>query len=181
MSTYEEHRSSPKVVLAQAPLTFDPGRAAGLADPAFPRPPHDRCHPTSKDARLSELCRAVRPRAQPIRPHARRPSLARSSSDVARSRPALPVPEPGLLRRTFVERLGETARPAARRTSRLGDLQRHLGLVVGGEAGARLAARLAIPISPDTLLRMARRGDPSPGPRPPPRVLGVDDWAWRRG
>ena len=88
---------------------------------------------------------------------------------------------PACLRRTFAERLGETARPAARRTSRLGDLQRHLGLVVGGEAGARLAARLAIPISPDTLLRMARRGDPSPVPCPPPRVLGVDDWAWRRG
>ena len=85
------------------------------------------------------------------------------------------------LRRTFAECLGETARPAARRTSRLGDLQRHLGLVVGGEAGARLAARLAIPASPDTLLRMARRGDPAPGPPPPPRVLGVDDWAWRRG
>jgi transposase len=88
---------------------------------------------------------------------------------------------PACLRRTFAERLGETARPAARRTSRLGDLQRHLGLVVGGEAGARLAARLAIPISPDTLLRMARHGNPGPGPRPPPRVLGVDDWAWRRG
>src|SRR4051794_33388214 len=28
---------------------------------------------------------------------------------------------------------------------------------------------------------MARRGDPAPGPRPPPRVLGVDDWTWRRG
>jgi transposase len=88
---------------------------------------------------------------------------------------------PSCRRRTFAERLGETARPAARRTSRLGDLQRHLGLVVGGEAGARLAARLAIPVSPDTLLRMARRGDPAPVPRPPPRVLGVDDWAWRRG
>jgi transposase len=88
---------------------------------------------------------------------------------------------PSCPRRTFAERLGEAARPAARRTSRLGDLQRHLGLVVGGEAGARLAARLAIPTSPDTLLRMARRGDPSPVPYPPPRVLGVDDWAWRRG
>jgi transposase len=88
---------------------------------------------------------------------------------------------PSCPRRTFAERLGEAARPAARRTCRLGDLQRHLGLVVGGEAGARLAARLAIPTSPDTLLRMARRGDPSPVPYPPPRVLGVDDWAWRRG
>src|SRR3712207_3709644 len=28
---------------------------------------------------------------------------------------------------------------------------------------------------------MVRRGDPSPVPPPPPRVLGVDDWAWRRG
>ncbi len=74
------------------------------------------------------------------------------------------------LRRTFAERLGETARPAARRTSRLGDLQRHL--VVGGEAGARLAARLAIPASPDTLLRMARRGDPAPVSCPPPRARG---------
>src|SRR6187551_1510914 len=76
---------------------------------------------------------------------------------------------PACLRRTFAERLSEAARPAARRTRRLGDLQRHLGLVVGGEAGARLAARLAIPTSPDTLLRMARRGDPSPVPYPPPR------------
>ena len=84
-------------------------------------------------------------------------------------------------RRTFAERLPDTAPPAARRTSRLGELQRHLSLALGGEAGARLAARLAVPTSPDTLLRMARRKDPAPEPRPPPRVLGVDDWAWRRG
>jgi transposase len=91
-------------------------------------------------------------------------------------------PNPACGRRTFAEHLPDTAPPAARRTSRLGDLQRHLGLALGGEAGARLAARLAVPTSPDTLLRMARRHDPAPEPRPPPvRVLGVDDWAWRRG
>ncbi|WP_265548232.1 ISL3 family transposase [Roseomonas mucosa] len=28
---------------------------------------------------------------------------------------------------------------------------------------------------------MARQRDRSPEPTPPPRVLGVDDWAWRRG
>jgi hypothetical protein len=88
---------------------------------------------------------------------------------------------PACARQTFVERLPDTAPAAARRTSRLGDLQRHLGLALGGEAGARLAARLAVPASPDTLLRMARRHDPVLEPRPPVRVLGVDDWAWRRG
>ena len=50
---------------------------------------------------------------------------------------------------------------------------------LGGEAGARLAQRLAMPTSPDTLLRFVHR---AAVPQPPtPRVLGVDDWAWRRG
>jgi len=84
-------------------------------------------------------------------------------------------------RQTFAERLPEAAELAARRTNRLADLQRHLGLAVGGEPGARLAARLAIPTSADTLLRMARRASPASAPQPPVRVLGVDDWAFRRG
>ena len=94
---------------------------------------------------------------------------------------------PDCPRATFSERLPEAAAaPLARRTARLADLQRHLGLALGGEAGARLAARLAVPTSADTLLRMARRaGRPAAGsaarPVPPPRVLAVDDWAWRRG
>ena len=94
---------------------------------------------------------------------------------------------PDCPRATFAERLPEAAAaPLARRTARLADLQRHLGLALGGEAGARLAARLAVPTSADTLLRMARRAvRPAAGsaarPAPPPRVLAVDDWAWRRG
>jgi transposase len=88
---------------------------------------------------------------------------------------------PACPRLTFAERLADTAPPTARRTERLGDLQRHLGLVAGGEVGARLAARLAMPISADTLLRMARRAGAVPRPRPPVRVLAVDEWAWRRG
>jgi hypothetical protein len=56
-------------------------------------------------------------------------------------------------RQTFAERLVEIAAVAARRTERLGELLRCLGLALGGEAGARLADRLAISISPDTLLR----------------------------
>ncbi|MDO9713877.1 ISL3 family transposase [Paracraurococcus sp. LOR1-02] len=88
---------------------------------------------------------------------------------------------PACPRLTFAERLADTAPAAARRTERLADLQRHLCLVVGGEVGARLAARLAVPVSADTLLRMARRAGAIPQPRPPVRVLAVDEWAWRRG
>jgi transposase len=56
--------------------------------------------------------------------------------------------------------------------------QRHLGLALGGEAGARLAGRLALPTSADTLLRLVGKGAAQPAPTP--RVLGVDEWAWRR-
>lgn len=86
----------------------------------------------------------------------------------------------GCSRRIFTERLPGTAVPRGRRTQRLGDLQRYLGLALGGEAGTRLAERLSIPTSPDTLLRLVRRGAPA-DPAQAPRVLGVDDWAWRRG
>lgn len=88
---------------------------------------------------------------------------------------------PDCSRRTFAERLGEVAPPAARRTRRLDDLQRCIGLALGGEAGARLAERLAMTISPDTLLRITRATARGTMPPATPRVLGVDDWAWRRG
>ena len=84
-------------------------------------------------------------------------------------------------RKTFAEHLGSVATASARRTTRLGDLQRHVAFALGGEAAARLAERLAIPASPDTLLRMASRPVVADAPPPTTRVLGVDDWAWRRG
>lgn len=83
-------------------------------------------------------------------------------------------------RLTFAERFGDVARSSGRRTGRLHELQRYLGLALGGEAGARLAARLATPTSPDTLLRLASSAAP-PVPKATPRVVGIDDWAWRRG
>jgi transposase len=83
-------------------------------------------------------------------------------------------------RKTFAERLDD-ALVSARRTKRLGDLQRYVGLALGGEAGTRLAERVAVPISADTLLRMAASAVSGESPAPTPRVLAVDDWAWRRG
>lgn len=82
-------------------------------------------------------------------------------------------------RRTFSETTGAVARTHARRSERLRDVQRHLGLALGGAPAARLAQRLAMPVSGDTLLRLVRAGTlPS---RPEPRVIGIDEWAWRRG
>jgi len=85
----------------------------------------------------------------------------------------------GYPRQVFAERLPEVAPSPARRTARLGGIQRHIGLALGGEPGARLAARLAMLVSGDTLLRLVRAAElPS---QPPPRVVGIDEWAWRRG
>ncbi len=44
-----------------------------------------------------------------------------------------------------------------------------------------MTERLAIPTSPDTLLRMAAKPVVAETPPATPKVLGVDDWAWRRG
>jgi len=90
-------------------------------------------------------------------------------------------PAPACSRRTFAERLSGVAAAAARRTRRLGSLHGCLGMALGGEAGARLSARLAMGTSPDTLLRTVRACGASGQAPPTPRVLGVDDWAWRRG
>ncbi|CAH2605827.1 transposase (plasmid) [Rhodovastum atsumiense] len=86
---------------------------------------------------------------------------------------------PGCRRRIFAERLPDIAVVRARRTTRLANSQRQIGLSLGGEPGARLAVRLAMPISGDTLLRLIRTAPLAS--HPPPRVIGIDDWAWRRG
>lgn len=82
-------------------------------------------------------------------------------------------------RRIFTERLPETVKPHARRTARLGTIQLAVGFTAGGAPGSRLAARLAMPVSGDTLLRMIRAAtfeEPKAL-----RVVGIDDWAWCKG
>ena len=87
--------------------------------------------------------------------------------------------EPTCARRTFAERLPGLLDVRARRTRRLAAAQRAVAIEVGAEAGARLAAQLAMPVSADSLLRLIQRA-PLPTRRSP-KVLGVDDWALRRG
>jgi hypothetical protein len=75
-------------------------------------------------------------------------------------------------RRIFAERLPAAALPRVRRTVRLAKAQRRIAFSAGGEAGARLASCLAMPVSGDTLLRLIRTA-PLPA-APTPRVIGID-------
>jgi transposase len=85
----------------------------------------------------------------------------------------------GCARRTFVEQVPGLTSPHARRTGLLRGMLEELGLALAGRAGARLAARLGVSTSRDSLLRLVRAlPDPPVGVV---EVLGVDDFALRRG
>ena len=86
---------------------------------------------------------------------------------------------PSCARRTFAECLPELVAPRARRTLRLAETQGRVGAALGGEAGAGLLSRLAMPASADTVLRLVCQL-PLPEPEPA-RVVAVDDWAMRKG
>ena len=87
--------------------------------------------------------------------------------------------QPACMQKIFCERLPTLVAPYARRTIRLAQVFQVLGFALGGEAGARMARVLSVCTSPDTLLRCIRRAVlPTPAT---PRVLGVDDWAKRKG
>jgi transposase len=82
-------------------------------------------------------------------------------------------------RRIFTERVPDLVTAYGRHTHRLTTALQALGLALGGNTGARLAARLRLPTSPSTLLRLVREA-PLP-PTPALQAVGVDEWAWRRG
>jgi transposase len=82
---------------------------------------------------------------------------------------------PSCARRIFTERLPELVEAYGRHTHRLVTILRAIGLALGGQAGARLAARLQLPTSPATLLRLVRT---TPMPHTPAlQAIGVDEWA----
>lgn len=80
---------------------------------------------------------------------------------------------------TFGERMPNIVLPYAHRTHRLTDQQQQVAFALGGEAGARLLQGVGMAISPDTLLRLIRNTPETEVTTP--RVLGVDDWAKRKG
>jgi hypothetical protein len=86
---------------------------------------------------------------------------------------------PACPRAIFAERFPALAAIRARRTHGQRATLTEFGFALGGRPGARLAARLREPASRSTLLRLVRAA-PELAP-PAPRVLGVDDFARRRG
>ena len=86
---------------------------------------------------------------------------------------------PTCTRHIFTERLPEVVAPSARTTVRLTTLLQAIAFALGDEAGARLVRRIGITASPTMLSALIRR---TPTPRQAAvHVLGVDDWAQRRG
>lgn len=81
--------------------------------------------------------------------------------------------------KTFAEQFPTLAPAYARRTNR--QLQRlcQVAFALGGRPGARLVKQQTMPTSFSTLLRLIRHS-PAPG-FPSPRVLGIDDFALKKG
>ena len=82
-------------------------------------------------------------------------------------------------RKVFAERLPELVQPWARVSNRLLEEVKALGLAASAEVSERLAPRLGMQVKASTLLRYLR-AIPSP-PDASVRVLGIDDFAIRRG
>jgi len=81
--------------------------------------------------------------------------------------------------KTFADRMSALIEPYAHRTNRLAKQQQQIAFALGGEAGERLLAVIGMKVSSDTLIRLIRK---TPEPEvTAPRVLGVDDWAKRKG
>ena len=82
-------------------------------------------------------------------------------------------------RRIFTEPMPLVVKRYARKTIRLADALRELAFLAGGEAAARIAKAFGLLVSPDALLDNLKAAQPKGFASP--RVLGVDDFAFRKG
>jgi transposase len=88
-------------------------------------------------------------------------------------------PNTACARRIFCERLPEVVVPYGRKTVRFNASLTTIGFALGGRAGQRAGSRLSLQASARTLLR--RIGDEALAGAESVRVLGVDDFAFRKG
>jgi transposase len=86
---------------------------------------------------------------------------------------------PECRRRIFCERLPGLAAPHAHQTLRFNELITTLGLAMGGRPGVRIAHGIGLRIGRDAVLDRVRRANVAQSEKV--RVLGVDDFAFRRG
>src|SRR2546428_3567257 len=88
-------------------------------------------------------------------------------------------PNPNCLRKIFAEQFPDLVPSYARLTNRLRDALVALGLATCGELTSRLAPKLGMRVKPTTILRRLRAVPISPVGTV--RILGVDDFAWKKG
>ena len=82
-------------------------------------------------------------------------------------------------RKTFSDQLPGVTIRHARRTFALAAFFKLFAHGAGGKPSERLISRLGMPASDDTLLRQLKRG--AIRKTNDVRVLGIDDWSWRKG
>ena len=106
------------------------------------------------------------------------PCLGRSVRSRSRSVGSF-AHSPTCPRRIFAERLPGFAAPWARTHRTAPARTANIGSSLGGEAGCRLAARWRSPPAPIRCFggSIGLKNEPVW----PPRVVGIDDWAWRKG
>ena len=83
-------------------------------------------------------------------------------------------------RKIFTERVPTVAAPHRQRTERMESIVQVVGRSLGGRPAERLMRRLGMAVSNDTTLRHVKRGAPITCDKKF-RVVGVDDWAWKKG
>ena len=83
-------------------------------------------------------------------------------------------------RKIFTERVPAVAAPHRQRTERMESIVHVIGRSLGGRPAERLMRRLGIAVSNDTTLRHLKRGAQIDCDKKI-RVVGVDDWAWKKG
>ena len=121
---------------------------------------------------------ARRPGAQPLPPSPRRCAYRRPPVEIVLRVRRFFCDNAGCPARTFAEQVTGLTTPQARRTALLRTALEAIGLALAGRAGARLA---------DARHGRRPRQPAAAGPRPArpavgtPEVLGVDDFALRRG
>jgi transposase len=88
-------------------------------------------------------------------------------------------PNPACRAVTFAEQIAGLTSPYARYTPLVREQLTSIALALAGRAGARLAGVLGLRVAKDTLLRLVRAAPEEPAGEI--RVLGVDDFALRKG
>ena len=84
-------------------------------------------------------------------------------------------------RKIFTEPIPAVAAPHQQRTGRVEEAVQLVGYSLGGRPAERLMNRLGMAVSNDTILRQLKKRAAARVASQRLRVVGIDDWAWRKG